>query len=358
MGRKCSVYGCRSGYKSSKDQDTLKLGNEANTEVKFFRFPKGPDQRRKWVRALPNNLKVEDITDNMTVCSKHFPPDVQKRKHQSHWIPVEPPTLCLIKEKSCCSAPQPKARPTKRSLADSRRDDPDKELWNFLDKQKFKLDSFCSKLQLELSPFNALLVWGLDNKSFSILSVARQGPVYNFAIHCEVKKVSDNYISELCYEAYSALKRVRPKCLHRDTVTCWEQLQILLKAVCAPCDTQADKDSGKFEFITRQIALLNSNKNMRLYSSSDLCQAFASYACSRALYIRLREYLQLPSLSTLRMLTRKAKNIQDLTLFSDFLTHQEEKSRGLILIFDEVYVKATLTYRGECKFIKIGIHEK
>ena len=79
MGRKCCVYGCRSGYASTSKEENV-------DKVTLYRFPKNPEQRRQWVRSLPNKLSVENITDNMTVCALHFPPETlfstEGRYHQ------------------------------------------------------------------------------------------------------------------------------------------------------------------------------------------------------------------------------------------------------------------------------------
>lgn len=58
IGRKCSVFGCRSGYR-----------NEPKRTV--YKFPKDKEKCRAWVSKLPNVLKVDDVMDFMGVCSLH-----------------------------------------------------------------------------------------------------------------------------------------------------------------------------------------------------------------------------------------------------------------------------------------------
>ena len=69
MPRKCSVYGCRSGYdKRNKDDETEK--------VTVHGFPSNVEECRKWITSLPNaNITVETITKHI-VCAKHWPSDV------------------------------------------------------------------------------------------------------------------------------------------------------------------------------------------------------------------------------------------------------------------------------------------
>ena len=104
MGRKCSVWRCKSGYKTD------------NSEKKsFFRFPSDPEERRKWLNAIPNKIQYHEVTNNMTVCSLHFKPSVKYKKHGVHKIPIEPPTIFDIHEKSCCGTSAPKKRETNNS---------------------------------------------------------------------------------------------------------------------------------------------------------------------------------------------------------------------------------------------------
>lgn len=46
MVRKCSVYGCRTNY-------------DCHNQGKVYAFPRDPDEREKWIRNLPNQLKVK-----------------------------------------------------------------------------------------------------------------------------------------------------------------------------------------------------------------------------------------------------------------------------------------------------------
>ena len=64
----------------------------------------------------------------------------------------------------------------------------------------------------------------------------------------------------------------------------------------------------------------------------------------------LREYFILPSLSTLQRLTRTAKNIEDEKLFKNIFEQKDNRSKGTILLFDEIYVKGNLSYSGTVDF--------
>ncbi|KAI3383191.1 hypothetical protein SNEBB_005091 [Seison nebaliae] len=62
MPKKCIVTGCGNHYNKDKN-------------VTYFSFPKDPERRMAWLRAIgENNLHIE-MKANMTVCSRHFNKD-------------------------------------------------------------------------------------------------------------------------------------------------------------------------------------------------------------------------------------------------------------------------------------------
>ena len=344
MGRKCSVYSCKSGYKS----------NKSDKPISFYKFPTDPELRQKWIRALPNKLDINQVTENMCVCSEHFPADVATRTKRK--IPIDPPSIFKdLKEQSCSGTPQPKSRSTTRTTFEvrTRPSHPDAQLHQFNEDQKLKMNTFKVMLGEIISLYSCFLVWHpTDSTKFSVISVGRNGPVFDFSLHFHMKTVVNECITDLGYEAYVGLKRIFPKCLpSRSSLNVWHQVEILFQYAAGSTTDfltpTEEKTERKFDFISRQVTLLNTAKNLLIYNSSDILHAFSWYTFSRPLYQMLRDDLVLPSITTLRKITRVAKNIQDKTLFSKILERQDERSRGVLLLFDEVYVKATLSYSGE-----------
>ena len=72
MPRKCSIWGCRSGYNENKRSDR---NASFRQNVKILSFPKDPEERRKWVQKFPYEMNHTNITPFMGVCVKHWPPD-------------------------------------------------------------------------------------------------------------------------------------------------------------------------------------------------------------------------------------------------------------------------------------------
>ena len=84
-----------------------------------------------------------------------------------------------------------------------------------------------------------------------------------------------------------------------------------------------------------------------LYSSNTIVRAFEYFSVSRALYKRIRNDYQLPSVSTLQKLTSKASKLNNDEFILHVFSKLTNRQRQCILIVDEVYVKASLTYHVE-----------
>ena len=83
MGRKCSTLwdgtSCKSGYATCPDR------------VKVSKFPKNYEGKQGWVISLPNYINIENVTDNMGICEKHWKPDYETITVQgSNKRPAEP----------------------------------------------------------------------------------------------------------------------------------------------------------------------------------------------------------------------------------------------------------------------------
>ena len=72
---------------------TFALKKRHNGGKSANRFPLDPVKKLEWIAKLPQNMQKKKITRNMTVCAKHFAPDISYRKPGRFWIPDEPPTL-------------------------------------------------------------------------------------------------------------------------------------------------------------------------------------------------------------------------------------------------------------------------
>ena len=360
MGRKCSAYGCNTGYAEStkrgfdndpkpKEKATdfkpvpYLFQDKPNTNITVFRFPDDPNTKVDWVKALPNEMKVEHVTKWMGVCAMHFPPSAKVKYSGGKLVPDEPPSINYKVKKSCLPSKAPTPRETTNSTTSSRNIYPD-QMPEFLKSEPFIVSSFVDKLKKTISKYDGHLVWGKGNSSFIFMSNERDGPVSKFHVHFTIDKIGlGGEIKSFLFEAYHGLKRVRPKSLY-STLRTWSQLEELLRFVCIEKEDVDDK----WMFLYRQIELLNSinNRTTKVYLVSDFLTVFPWYTISRSLYKKLREFWILPSVSTLQKLTRISKNKEDDVLFLSFFDSQEMRCRVGILIIDEIYVKASLSYKS------------
>ena len=78
MGRKCCVFGCRSGY-------------DAKDKTSVFRLPKNKEDRQRWLKALSrDNVSYSKDT---VVCEKHWPKNYETVLHYGKCRPLLPPTV-------------------------------------------------------------------------------------------------------------------------------------------------------------------------------------------------------------------------------------------------------------------------
>ena len=336
MGRKCSVSGCKTGYKSVAQSSS---GHCSVGKISVYSFPKEEESQKNWLRCLPN--KIEKVTDNMGVCALHWPENVTMHRRGKYQVPAVPPSIfpnvpssCIPSSFSSSTTP----RITKKALSSHRTSEVD-EMAQFTLIDRFKPESFSCQFREILEKEG--MVFTEDNK-YVLLSNARDGPIFRFSCHFFY---NDRDLT-LTYEAYHKLQQIHHCTLK--TLRRWSELEELLRFI--RIYKPVEDSSKKLDFLCESVSLLNIPKNSRVYSLENLSLGLSWCSKSRVLYEILRHYLTLPSLSTLRKLTRIAKNTDDARLFSTVFNNMEERNRGCILIIDEIYIKAAVAYRGGVVF--------
>ena len=107
MGRKCTAYGCLTGYAKAKTRDIDKDKSNVikkdfqpkphlfqdRPNICVFSFPHDIVIRQAWIEALPNDIRIEDVTKNMGICAMHFPPSAKMKYAGGKPVPDEPPSL-------------------------------------------------------------------------------------------------------------------------------------------------------------------------------------------------------------------------------------------------------------------------
>ena len=185
MVRKCSVGGCKSGYASMKNEP----------KVTVYRFPKDLEEKRRWIKSLPNVLSEDKVTRNMCLCALHFPPDVPMKQAGKYQVPAEPPSIFNNVRKSCCGLTPDKPRTTTKCLSSARNVDID-EMAAFKERDHLKSNAFYETIMNKLTPLG-LVAWGDENKEFVFMSKTRKGPVPSFSVYFTQLSVPEPAIARI-----------------------------------------------------------------------------------------------------------------------------------------------------------------
>ncbi|GFO22220.1 group XV phospholipase a2 [Plakobranchus ocellatus] len=101
------------------------------------------------------------------------------------------------------------------------------------------------------------------------------------------------------------------------------------------------------DFLTKDASELILSSKERNGTVANFTVYFNITKSNGTVVSEIKEYFQLPSISTLRKITSFAKNVQDEQLLSSYLSQQDERCRGCIIILDGT---ASLTYQGGVVF--------
>ena len=280
----------------------------------------------------------------MGVCALHWPEDVQlvRRKDSRHFFPAVPPSIFPNVPESCIpSAENATPRSTKKAQREAMVTGED-EMEKFRELDKIKADAFKDKFQ-EKAETIGLFAADQENTNIAVISKQRNGPIPLFALYLVMTVIGD--VVTLQFEAFRNIRQVFHPTI-KGAVKCWSELDELLRFLTSSEPEIEPTDSRKETFISNQIKLFNVPQNSCVYSTGDISLALSWYSNSRALYTKIGKFLQMPSVSTLGTVTRLTKSLDGVSLFKSVFANMEERCRSCVLIIDEVYVKASLTYRG------------
>ena len=315
MGRKCSVYGCKTGYDSQKNPVR---------QIMVYGFPKDDNDKRKWINSLPNKLSFDKVTENMGVCGLRWPETAPRARRGKYLIPCVPPSIFPNVPTSCIPSSSSTYRSTKKATAQSILTAVD-ELQIFKERDAFNKEIFFRKVSRKTSVIRICFPWlGLLKLCSYIKSFARDGPDHKYVIYFDLLSRDEENVKSIKFEAYCNMKSINHPVLPNNRISSWSQLDELITFV-----RRDGESNDKHSFILQQLRLLNSPKNSRLYNATDLMQGFSWYTRARSLYTELRSYMQLPSVSTLRKITRIAKNTTDEILLNIFFSKTSRQEQIL-----------------------------
>ena len=172
MGRKCIVFGCRSGYKDGE-------------HVPLYRFPTDSEECQSWLKSLPNKFPPGFIPSrNQCVCVLHWPSDFHCKPcaGNKNGVPLCPPSIFTCVPPSCIpsstssQSSYPRSKRTKLT-AKQRSQLPD-QLPLFIIN-----DQLPEVLTVEVlrEHFPELIIYNSEN-NFILLSKDKDGPIFDHHI--------------------------------------------------------------------------------------------------------------------------------------------------------------------------------
>ena len=152
MGRICRVPGCKSNFPKSRAKNHIlrernDIKNANREQINTFGLPKDPEERRKWLHAIPRlNSVLVDGTKKPFICEKHWPDNFEVVKSRNGKIrPKNPPSIFKGFRPSEIPTPLPPPRTTSKTsfVVRTRQED---ELSAFLDADKVTFEGLQAKL--------------------------------------------------------------------------------------------------------------------------------------------------------------------------------------------------------------------
>ena len=247
MPRKCSVFGCNSGF--AKD----------TSKTPVYRFPKDPVQRMKWILPVPNlENKLEAVTNHMGICRLHWPDDEPMiLKHGSAGSPTNPPSVFSKDIPSSLLLQTPhKSRTSKNSTTDvrDRAGDIDQlpafdredlfslscsEIWEnnvLVSKCPHPKEKFMNNIEQYMSGHGIFGHTLAMSTLIVLLSTSKIGSIHRYSIYFTPLEVG-GIIQSLQFEAFRGIKKiVIPLFDRKNVIKRWSQLDALMQVVTSPLE--------------------------------------------------------------------------------------------------------------------------
>ena len=103
MPFRCAAAGCRGNY-------------DGEPSVPMVKFPKDPEERQRWIDAMPNDPETLKGRKEIWICMSHFKCDFVKI--QGGKRPSNPPSFFPVVAKSCFKQTSSIPRQTQFATAD------------------------------------------------------------------------------------------------------------------------------------------------------------------------------------------------------------------------------------------------
>ena len=337
MPDKCSVPGCKSGYKSQSN---------SSKPVSFHQFPSDPSLCSAWIKAVPR--KFDEIPKQARICSEHFceqdytilssdsNSSRKKRRKDTgatfvkkklkvtavpHIFPDCPSylthTCAFINKRTTPSERDQRIENHQQDLLDqfSKDDSVTTQEYILSKLHKNKVSGFIHELKDELLSFHYISVGSSQKAPEIICSLVIDSSMKFFAFvkrqpvkSCDLKKllqVTDfkivsnmtslsNMLAALKAIAFSNEEKEEPVIVLQDDIT--DLISKLISVV-------DDRHVHLLRFIIDQLSLIGKSAFARRYSSNIIITSFLLYSSSPSLYRILSQFFMLPTVRWLKQLS-------------------------------------------------------
>lgn len=367
MGRKCSTFwdekSCTSGYYNC-------LNN--TKEYRVIAFPKNNEERQRWINSLPNVINLENVTENMGVCERHWPEGYATKKVLgSSGRPADPPSVFgktspnfFIQTASTSSR-----NILKRKVTADDRTAKEIKRKKELDMAADKIGSwdeflhYCRNLNLAIhTSESSVTLCKLDGmppridytieieKNFKIrafkgskyVSVEKCGRIKGGTVwHSVATKYSD------IDGVIKMLSSMQPD-ISKDMKHFGEWLLIMLREYdCAFDETKIQQ----ITFLCKQLIAHDQVRLTGTLLGSLLHDSLYLFLCSRSAYKVARKFLLLPNPHTITRFFGTVNCVGNTTECNNiiktvFNSIDNDLEKICFLTVDEVYVKASVRYRS------------
>lgn len=343
MPRKCTVIHCKGNYDSSSEKVTV------------YGFPKDEEERRSWVRALPN---IVDVTNTIGVCERHWPIDAPMKKIKRFCRPVEPPSIFPSSIPTSCiptTSGKPRNTSTRLFTAESR-----------------QIDEFSEFNVMDMLPTWSSFVDIIDSSELITVHKLYSVKLPNCVklIHFDEKDRTE-FIVTIRRDYFVSASRSYTSVNLRDLLgfqykaTRWSQLDAIIirtkhqqlcpsTEVCeaisllqSKLENSDDSQNHKRQFLCDQLIRLYGIKKYDASIFKVSCDLFFS---ARSAYSRLRKILTLPHPDTIKRQFGRFGKTGSEEEAEKTVKFVLQKLQGLQLhfciMFDEIYVKPSVRFRA------------
>ena len=285
MVKKCCLVPCKTHYDPKKGSI-----RDNGQKISVYRFPpeSEPENRQKWIEVCKKVREDLKVGAETVICSRHWPENFPTYTKKGRIRPAVPPSIFPDVPSSILPTPLPPPRETTRTSNQVRNTLPD-ELDHFEQLDRFDYSQLLDELVVNESRKLPIETTAFVNDGCIFI----QSVSYFHGIPTFLLAIS----GALKFETFHLGVKIHIPSLTKNRVTRIERWSVLEEAIRY---LNSKETTSKMEVLKEQVAALSVVPvGQILYNPDIMVRAFEYFSTSRALYNRIREDFQLPSVRTL-----------------------------------------------------------